>query len=161
MDGKITKWFKNEKKIIIYFCLFISMGWLGWSIQQYFGIVIRENIIEQFASVVATSLTSLVAFVGMMFVYGFENIDRKRERLASRGMLDEGSRKNFEDGEKLGREKMLKFSFYTFIIAILNLFLIIFSIFIYQNIRLPILFGDIILVSYSLSSVVGIMSKVF
>ncbi|MCX6718255.1 MAG: hypothetical protein NTY81_01465 [Candidatus Staskawiczbacteria bacterium] len=158
MGRKIMKWLKNEKKIIICFCLFVFMGWF---VQQYFGIKIRENVIEQFASIVATSLISLVAFVGMMFVYGFENIDRKRERLASRGMLDEGSRTNFEAGEKLGREKMFKFSFYTFVVAIINLFLIIFSIFIYQNIRLPILFGDVILISYSFNLVIGIMSKVF
>lgn len=136
----------------------------GWIIQNYFKIEIDDKKIEQISNIIASSFIALVAFVGVMVIFGFQRVDCKKARIEDK--LCKNSlqlQKKYDDlseGERLARYLMLKFSVYTFFLIVINLFLLVFSSEIPSKFALPILFGDISLAGYSFKLVIGIAGKI-
>jgi len=156
----------NLFRVIFPILLVFIFGLIGWVLQNNYLIVVNVNSTQVFSSI-ATSLVALIAFVGVMVIFGFRRINREKKEIKNlihKGVDSEYFSKelnNLTEGENLARDKMLKFSIYSFFIVILNLFFLIFSSAIDDNkFALAILFSDIALVGYSFYLVVRIASKI-
>ena len=133
----------------------------GWFLQNRYGVLVGDNA-DQLANVVVQSLITLVAFVGAMVIFGFETIRSKVEKTGEKIDKDKDEKQNLKEGWEIAKNKMMKFSVYTFFVVVLNLFLILFfkPYISTGKFTLAILFADIALVIYSFYLVIGLADKV-
>ncbi|MBI2591600.1 MAG: hypothetical protein HYW34_02900 [Candidatus Brennerbacteria bacterium] len=145
---------RSLRRVVSSSLLVILLFMAGWFLQNKFGVK-ADNGAKELFSVIAQSLIALVALVGVMVAFGFEGI-----RNRNTGKFDQSKEqlKSDEDGWKLGLDKFLKFSVYSFFVVILNLFLIVFLL-LDNAFMLALLFGDVALAGYSFYLVISLAEK--
>jgi hypothetical protein len=152
-------------RVMVFIVIIFVFGIIGWLIQNHYNIFVDNNDIFR---VIGQALVTLVPFVGTMVIFGLGRIDRRKEEiedLENNGVDSEYFQKekdNLDKGTELGRDLMLKFSIYTFLVVILNLFCLLFSSRILASeFVLAVIFSDIVLVGYSFYLVIKIVGRIF
>jgi len=150
------------RRVVISTGLLIISVMTGWIAQNFFIVQVGKDSLLIFR-VIAQSLVVLVPFVGAMVIFGFSRTDREKNMIINQDPFYEENEiyKNFQSGERLARDLMLKFGVYTFFVAGVNLLLIILSNqTLTGSFSLAVQVGDVFLALYTFYLVIGISSKI-